>query len=81
MKIYAVGGAVRDEMLGLPVQDRDYVVVGATPEEIYQVIDSVGGWAGGAARQNGMEAWRLVFRPDLPTIERVVELTDNSFAR
>jgi len=54
---------------------------GATPEEIYQVIDSVGGWAGGAARQNGMEAWRRVFRPDLPTIERVVELTDDSFER
>ena len=32
MKIYAVGGSVRDELLGLPVQDRDYVVVGATPE-------------------------------------------------
>jgi len=32
MKIYAVGGAVRDELLGLPVKDRDYVVVGATPE-------------------------------------------------
>src|SRR5437762_14289688 len=32
MKTYAVGGAVRDELLGLPVQDRDYVVVGATPE-------------------------------------------------
>jgi tRNA nucleotidyltransferase (CCA-adding enzyme) len=32
MKIYAVGGAVRDEILGLPVKDRDYVVVGATPE-------------------------------------------------
>jgi hypothetical protein len=28
-----------------------------------------------------MEAWRLVFRPDLPTIERVVELTDDSFER
>jgi tRNA nucleotidyltransferase (CCA-adding enzyme) len=27
-----VGGAVRDELLGLPVQDRDFVVVGATPE-------------------------------------------------
>jgi alkylhydroperoxidase/carboxymuconolactone decarboxylase family protein YurZ len=54
---------------------------GATPEEIYQVIDRAGGWAGGAARQNGMEAWRLVFRPDLPTIERVVELTEDSFAR
>jgi len=34
MKIYSVGGAVRDELLGLPVADRDYVVVGATPEEM-----------------------------------------------
>ncbi|HEX7054717.1 MAG TPA: multifunctional CCA tRNA nucleotidyl transferase/2'3'-cyclic phosphodiesterase/2'nucleotidase/phosphatase [Burkholderiales bacterium] len=34
MKAYVVGGAVRDELLGLPVQDRDYVVVGATPEEM-----------------------------------------------
>ena len=32
MKTHVVGGAVRDELLGLPVQDRDYVVVGATPE-------------------------------------------------
>jgi len=32
MKVYVVGGAVRDELLGLPVKDRDYVVVGATPE-------------------------------------------------
>ncbi len=34
MKVYQVGGAVRDELLGLPVDDRDYVVVGATPEEM-----------------------------------------------
>ncbi|HTH60141.1 MAG TPA: multifunctional CCA addition/repair protein [Paraburkholderia sp.] len=34
MKIYVVGGAVRDEMLGLPVRDRDYVVVGATPDQM-----------------------------------------------
>ena len=34
MKIYTVGGAVRDALLGLPVVDRDYVVVGATPEEM-----------------------------------------------
>ena len=34
MKIYTVGGAVRDELLGLPVKERDYVVVGATPEEM-----------------------------------------------
>ena len=32
MKIYLVGGAIRDALLGLPVQDRDWVVVGATPE-------------------------------------------------
>ena len=34
MKIYMVGGAVRDALLGLPVQDRDWVVVGATPEAL-----------------------------------------------
>ena len=34
MKVYTVGGAVRDELLGLPVADRDFVVVGATPEEM-----------------------------------------------
>ena len=34
MKIYTVGGAVRDELLGLPVKDRDYVVVGATPQDL-----------------------------------------------
>ena len=34
MKIYMVGGAVRDRLLGLPVQDRDWVVVGSTPEEM-----------------------------------------------
>ncbi len=34
MKLYAVGGAIRDELLGVPVQDRDYVVVGATPEQM-----------------------------------------------
>jgi tRNA nucleotidyltransferase (CCA-adding enzyme) len=32
VKIYLVGGAVRDQLLGLPVKERDYVVVGATPE-------------------------------------------------
>ena len=30
MNVYCVGGAVRDELLGLPVKDRDYVVVGST---------------------------------------------------
>lgn len=34
MKIYLVGGAVRDEILGIPSNDRDYVVVGSSPEEM-----------------------------------------------
>lgn len=34
MQIYQVGGAVRDSLLGLPVKDRDYVVVGASPEQM-----------------------------------------------
>ncbi|MEO8203410.1 MAG: multifunctional CCA tRNA nucleotidyl transferase/2'3'-cyclic phosphodiesterase/2'nucleotidase/phosphatase, partial [Betaproteobacteria bacterium] len=34
MQAFVVGGAVRDELLGLPVVDRDWVVVGSTPEEM-----------------------------------------------
>lgn len=37
IQVYTVGGAVRDDLLGLPVQDRDYVVVGATPEEMVRL--------------------------------------------
>ncbi len=34
LKIYCVGGAVRDQLLGLPVQDHDWVVVGGTPQDM-----------------------------------------------
>jgi len=34
MDIFLVGGAVRDKLLGLPVQERDWVVVGASPQEM-----------------------------------------------
>ncbi len=34
MQIYLVGGAVRDELLGLAVKDKDYVVVGSTPAQM-----------------------------------------------
>jgi tRNA nucleotidyltransferase (CCA-adding enzyme) len=37
VKIFQVGGAVRDELLGIPVSDHDYVVVGSTPEELLQL--------------------------------------------
>ena len=34
MKTYLVGGAVRDRLLGRPVIEHDYVVVGATPDDL-----------------------------------------------
>ncbi len=34
IEAYEVGGAVRDALLGLPVNDRDWVVVGSTPEQM-----------------------------------------------
>lgn len=34
MEIYLVGGAVRDELLGLPIKERDWVVVGGTPKQL-----------------------------------------------
>ena len=34
MQVFRVGGAVRDALLGLPVNDTDWVVVGATPEQM-----------------------------------------------
>ena len=37
MQVYLVGGAVRDELLGRPVTERDWVVVGATPEELLRL--------------------------------------------
>ncbi len=37
MRIYLVGGAVRDELLELPVSERDWVVVGATPEQMLEL--------------------------------------------
>ncbi|HIE83027.1 MAG TPA: multifunctional CCA addition/repair protein, partial [Dehalococcoidia bacterium] len=37
MRVYKVGGAVRDKLLGLPVKDQDWVVVGSTPEELSEL--------------------------------------------
>ncbi len=34
MQVYLVGGAIRDELLGLPVRERDWCVVGGTPDEM-----------------------------------------------
>lgn len=37
MKVYLVGGAVRDQLLSLPIVERDWVVVGAEPEELLEL--------------------------------------------
>jgi tRNA nucleotidyltransferase (CCA-adding enzyme) len=37
MKVYKVGGAVRDELLRIPVTDQDWVVIGSTPEELIKL--------------------------------------------
>ena len=34
MEVYLVGGAVRDELLGLSAKERDWVVIGSNPEEM-----------------------------------------------
>jgi len=46
MKIYLVGGAVRDIMLGLEPKDRDYVVVGATKDDINTLLATGHHWVG-----------------------------------
>jgi 4-carboxymuconolactone decarboxylase len=46
---------------------------GATPEEIMEALNLVGNWVG-IRKAVGLEAWRATFRPDIPTIDRVVEL-------
>ena len=37
MRTYLVGGSVRDEILGLPVTDHDYIVVGSSPDEMIRL--------------------------------------------
>jgi hypothetical protein len=52
---------------------------GASKEEIYQRIVKAAQWGGAPeAYQTGLEAWRMVFMPDFPTVFRIVELTSDS---
>ena len=49
------------------------VQAGATAKEILSIVNLVGDWIGHVARIRALEAWRIFFRPDLPTIDRVIE--------
>lgn len=66
--------ALKDRISHIQVHMHAAHKAGATPEEIMEVLTLVGGDIGNVAKQNALEAWRVTFRPDLPTIDRVVEL-------
>ena len=52
---------------------------GASKEHLYERIVKAAQWGGAAeAYQTGLEAWRMVFLPDFPTVFRIVELTSDS---
>jgi alkylhydroperoxidase/carboxymuconolactone decarboxylase family protein YurZ len=66
--------AQKDEVSHLQIHMHAAAKAGATEEELWAAIQLIGDWVGSVARAKGLEAWRATFRPDLPTIERVVEL-------
>lgn len=66
--------ALKDSLAHMQCHMHAATKAGATPEEILELIELIGSWTGSVARIHGLEAWRATFRPDIPTIERVVEL-------
>ena len=66
--------ALKDTVAHLQVHMHAAHKAGASPEEILALLNLVGGWTGSLAKVRGLEAWRATFRPDLPPIDRVVEL-------
>jgi alkylhydroperoxidase/carboxymuconolactone decarboxylase family protein YurZ len=44
------------------------VKAGATPDEVIEVFELCGHWGGTLAQANALEAWRRVFRPELPGV-------------
>ena len=60
MQIYKVGGAVRDRLLGQPVTDIDWLVVGATVEEMLADIKDIMVLTG-AATIKDLQQVRLIF--------------------
>ena len=61
------------EVHHLQVNMRAAVDAGTTAEEMLEVINILEPWVGFVARNMAMEAWRATFRPDIPTINRVIE--------
>ena len=72
--IVATCVALRDTTAHIQLHMHAAHKAGATPEEIMAVLDLIGRWGGNVIKIGGLEAWRALFRPDIPTIDRVVEL-------
>ncbi len=66
--------ALKDKYSHLQIHMHAAHKAGATPEEIMEVLNLVAGDIGNVAKHNALEAWRLTFRPDLPSIDQVIEL-------
>ena len=57
----------------LQVNMRGAIDAGATKEELLELINLLQPWVGYVSRNKALEAWRMTFRPDIPTINRVIE--------
>jgi alkylhydroperoxidase/carboxymuconolactone decarboxylase family protein YurZ len=74
LMILAACIAMTDEVTHLQIHFHAAAREGATPEELYEAIGLIGNWISLPARVRALEAWRATFRPELPTIDRVIEL-------
>ena len=66
--------ALKDTVSHIQVHMHAAHKAGASPEEILAALDLVNDWVDAVSKLRGLEAWRATFRPDVPTIDRVVEL-------
>lgn len=74
MMILAACMAMTDEVTHLQIHLHAATNEGATADELFEAIGLIGNWISLPARARALEAWRATFRPDIPTIDRVVEL-------
>jgi alkylhydroperoxidase/carboxymuconolactone decarboxylase family protein YurZ len=70
----AVDVALRAEVPHIQMHMHAAVKAGSTKEEVWELLEYIRGPIGGVTAVRGFEAWRATFRPDIPTIDRVVEL-------
>jgi alkylhydroperoxidase/carboxymuconolactone decarboxylase family protein YurZ len=52
---------------------RGAIAAGSTKEDLLELINILQPWVGYVSRNKSLEAWRQTFRPDIPTINRVIE--------